>query len=323
MSKTSIDWLPAWRLNDCRASGPTMGTRYSARFFTPPGADLRSITADLASAVGAVDQQMSNWKPDSDLSRLNRAAVDTWVALPANLATVLARAVAIGRETGQAFNINVGDRVGAWGFGPHGAQGGGRPPGLAHPCRPVDELLEIDLAEGRARKHGPLALDLCGIAKGFGVDELARVLGRHGIGAWLVGIDGELHARGAKPDGSAWAIALEAPDDQQRAAMAVVELCDAAIATSGDYRHWRQVDGRRISHTLDPRTGDPVQGPLAAVTVIAPACMDADACATALMVLGESAGPDQARRLGLDALFVARAGDGWRTTGTGAFDSGR
>jgi thiamine biosynthesis lipoprotein len=184
----------------------------------------------------------------------------------------------------------------------------------------VDELMEIDAARCRARKLAPVALDLCGIAKGFGVDELARVLDRHGIAAWLVGIDGEMRSRGGKPDGSPWAIALEAPEDERRAAMAVVELADAAIATSGDYRHWVQLDGQRISHTMDPRAGQPLRGGLASVTVIAPVCADADAYATALMVLGQEAGQELARRLGLDALFVARAGDGLRTTGTGCFE---
>jgi thiamine biosynthesis lipoprotein len=163
-------------------------------------------------------------------------------------------------------------------------------------------------------------VDLCGIAKGFGVDELARVLGRHGIGSWLDGIDGEMRSRGAKSDGAAWAIALEAPEDHRRAAMGVVELGDAAIATSGDYRHWIEVDGRRISHTMDPRAGLPLEGGLACVTVIAPVCIDADAYATALMVLRADAGPECALRLGLDAFFVSRAGDGVRAAGTGFFE---
>ena len=232
MSKTSIEWLSAARLNECRTSGDTMGTRYTARFHAPEGADLQGIVAELAGAVTAVDNQMSNWKADSELSRLNRAAVGEWVPVSANLATVLLRATEIGRETGNAFNIGVGDLVGAWGFGPNGKQ---RPPPLpevaSRPCPALDELLEIDVAGCRARKHQNLALDLCGIAKGFGVDELARTLDRHGIGSWLVGIDGEMRTRGAKPDGAPWAIALEAPDEERRAAMGVVELGDAAIAT--------------------------------------------------------------------------------------------
>lgn len=319
MSKTFIEWLPGSQLNDCSTSGDTMGTRYSARFHAPAGADLRLIVAELANGVTAVDNQMSNWKADSDLSRLNRSAPDDWVSISANLAAVLVRAIDIGRETGNAFNIGVGDLVDAWGFGPSGSQ---RPPDVPEgprPRPPVDELLEIDVAGSRARKHGPVSLDLCGIAKGFGVDELARVLNRHGIDSWLVGIDGEMRSRGGKPDGSPWSIALESPEDERRAAMGVVELGDAAIATSGDYRHWIKVGGKRVSHTMDPRTGKPLRDALASVTVISPVCTDADAYATALMVLGEEAGREQAQRLGLDAFFVARVGDGLRATGIGFF----
>lgn len=317
MLKTSIDWLPEQKVKECRTSGETMGTRYSARFHAPPAADLNGVTAALAGAVADVDRQMSNWKADSDLMRLNRAPAGLWTPIPARLATVLSRALEIGRETEGVFDIGVGDLVDAWGFGPSGRRQT-HPPSGARP--PAHDLLEIDLPNHRARKHGPVALDLCGIAKGFGVDELGRVLNSHGLQSWLVGIDGEMRTRGAKPDGSAWAIALEAPADDQRAAMAVIELADAAIATSGDYRHWALVEGRRISHTMDPRTGSPLSGSLASVSVIAGTCMDADAYATALMVAGEDEGRRLARRLGLDALFVARADDGLRPAGTGCFE---
>lgn len=382
MSKTSIEWSPGARLNRCRASGATMGTRYGAQFYAPPTADARAIAAALDAAVRAVDAQMSNWKADSDLSRLNRATPGSWTPICANLAAVLVRAREIGRETDNAFNIGVGTLVDRWGFGPGAAanrqadneraanrQAAGRhtvdrhtadrhtadrqtkdgrtpcrqparPAGPANglsgaidarrrasilrgpvpsPCRPIDELLEVDVARGRARRLADVAFDLCGIAKGFGVDELARVLDRHRIGAWLVGIDGELRARGCKPDGSPWAIALEAPDYDRRGAMGAIDLVDAAVATSGDYRHWADFGGERLSHTMDPRAGAPLRGDIASVTVVAPTCTDADAYATALMVLGAQAGCAHAERHGLDALFVVRDGDALRTIGCGAF----
>ncbi|KGV04943.1 apbE family protein [Burkholderia pseudomallei MSHR4377] len=387
MSKTSIEWSPGARLNRCRASGATMGTRYGAQFYAPPTADARAIAAALDAAVRAVDAQMSNWKADSDLSRLNRATPGSWTPICANLAAVLVRAREIGRETDNAFNIGVGTLVDRWGFGPGAAanrqadnewaanrQAAGRhtvdrrtvarhmvdrhtadrqtkdgrtpcrqparPAGPANglsgaidarrrasilrgpvpsPCRPIDELLEVDVARGRARRLADVAFDLCGIAKGFGVDELARVLDRHRIGAWLVGIDGELRARGCKPDGSPWAIALEAPDYDRRGAMGAIDLVDAAVATSGDYRHWADFGGERLSHTMDPRAGAPLRGGIASVTVVAPTCTDADAYATALMVLGAQAGRAHAERHGLDALFVVRDGDALRTIGCGAF----
>lgn len=317
MLKTSIDWLPELGIKACRSSGDTMGTRYSACFHTPAAAELNSVVAALAAAVAAVDQQMSNWKADSDLMRLNQAAPELWVPIPAGLATVLSRALEIGRETGNAFNIGVGDLVEAWGFGPARMR---RQRPEAEPRPPAHDLLEIDLPNRRARKHGLVALDLCGIAKGYGVDELARVLSARGIASWLVGIDGELRTHGTKPDDSVWAVALEAPQDDRRSAMGVIELADAAIATSGDYRHWALVDGQRVSHTMDPRTGRPLPAALASVTVVAGCCMDADAYATALMVAGADEGPALARRLGLDALFVAREADQLRAIGTGCFN---
>jgi thiamine biosynthesis lipoprotein len=323
MSKTSIEWLPEFRSTLCRTSGPTMGTRYSARFHAPAQADVRAIVQALATAVAAVDDQMSNWKPHSDLSRLNRAPVHAWTPIPAPLATVLARGLAIGRETGHAFDIGVGELVDAWGFGPSEPAVSLPVDADARPRPPAESLLELDLPGCRVRKHGPVALDLCGIAKGFGVDELAKVLDGNGIESWLVGIDGEMRARGVKPDGSPWSIALEAPDDDCRSAMGVIELRDAAVATSGDYRHWIEVNGNRLSHTMDPRTGAPLRTALASVTVVAPCCMDADAYATALMVLGEEAGRQLARRLGMHALFASRDGKALRATGTGSFAAGR
>jgi len=319
----SIEGLPVAQLKLFRISGATMGTRYTAAFHAASNIDEQALAAQLAAAVGAVDEQMSNWKADSDLSRLNRAAPGCWVPVSRNLAALLARALEIGRDTGNAFNIGVGELVDRWGFGPSGELRVPRTDSVdaarAAPCAPVDELIEVDVQRCRVRKRASVGLDLCGIAKGFGVDELARVLREHRIGSWLVGIDGEMRASGSKPDGSPWAIALEAPDYERHAAMGVIELTDSAIATSGDYRHWADVDGQRISHTMDPRTGAPLRAAVASVTVMAPTCAEADAYATALMVLGAEAGKDYAQRRGLDALFVVRDGDTLRTTGTGCF----
>lgn len=318
MSKTSIELLPDVGVQHGRASGETMGTRWSAQFHARIGIDVRAIVGDLAQAVETVDAQMSTWRADSDLCRLNRAVPGDWVFIPAPLSNVLVRAADIARDTDNAFDIGVGDLVDAWGFGPRG-EGVAPMPDAAARCRPLDEVLEIDPGNRRARRLAPVTFDLGGIAKGFGVDELARVLDRHGVGSWLVGIDGEMRARGAKPDGTAWAIGIEMPEFDRRSAIGVIELGDAAIATSGDYRHWRQVDGERIAHTMDPRTGAPLRNDVASVTVIAPDCTSADAYATALMVLGPEDGSALAERLGLEVLFMQRRGSELRTSGTGCF----
>ncbi len=310
MSKMSTD-LARFALN-----GPTMGTRWSALFFAPNGFDPATVRAALQAAIDEVDAQMSTWKPDSDLMRLNAAPVGAWVAAPVRLREVLRLGLEIGRASGGAFDIGMGDAVTAWGFGPEAAAAHHIRSAMAAPRRPTHEVLEI--GEGRVRKSVPLALDLNGIAKGYGVDRLAETLLEHGIEDALVGIDGEMRALGLRPDREPWTIAVEAPDPERRAPHSVLALQDAAVATSGDYRHWVEVQGRRLSHTMDPGRGAPVLASPASVSVVARTCAEADAWATALMVLGEDEGGLLARRLGLDALFLLRSdGEGVRAGGAG------
>ena len=220
-----------------------MGTRYSAVFFAPEGTDTEALAAGLFEAVDRVDRQMSTWKADSDLNRLNAAPVGEWVAIPRELTIVLAASLRIGRASNGVFDIGVGDLVAAWGFGSVGPKPDvSRIAGLAGQLRPtMTKTLELDEVGRRARKHAPLSLDLSGIAKGYGVDEMARVMEAFAVPSWLVGIDGEMRSKGIKPDGSPWAVALERPERRIRHAMGVIELTDMAVATSGNYRHWVDV----------------------------------------------------------------------------------
>ncbi|HRW16533.1 FAD:protein FMN transferase [Amaricoccus sp.] len=288
-------------------NGPTMGTRWSALFFAEPDFDPAPIRAALQAAVEEVDGQMSTWNAGSDLMRLNAASVGKWVAVPAQLAAVLRLGLEIGRASGGAFDIGMGDAVTAWGFGPGDAAADGIRAAMTASRRPAHEALEMN--DARVRKAAPIALDLNGIAKGYGVDRLAETLHDHGITDALVGIDGEMRAMGLRPDGEAWTIAVEAPDPARRTPHSILALQDAAVATSGDYRHWIEVQGRRLSHTMDPRRGAPLIASPASVTVVARTCAEADAWATALMVLGPDKGAALARRSGLDALFLLRDDD--------------
>ncbi len=305
--KTSTDMAQRYSLN-----GETMGTRYSAVFFGAPALDQRATGAALFAAVDQVDRQMSTWKPESDLSRLNAAPPRQWVAVPEQLLDVLEAALETSRKSDAAFDIGVGELVDAWGFGPAAQAPLAQLDALRdRPYRPAAQVLEIDRRRGRVRKDGAIRLDLSGIAKGYGVDQLAHCLERLGIGAYLVGIDGEMRARGLKPGGQSWSVAVEKPIPRRREAMGVIALSDMAIATSGDYRRWVEIAGRRHAHTMNPASGWPVCNRLAAVTVLAPTCMLADAWATALLVAGEAGGVALARRHGLDALFVLRDGAGF------------
>lgn len=294
-----------------RLNGETMGTRYTALFYAGTGIDTKEVGQQLARAVARVDQQMSTWKPDSDLNRLNAAPEQVWVSVPKELATVLSAALRVSQQSDGAFDIAVGDLVNAWGFGP------GEQTVTAHSIDATtprarllaSDALEVEPHHYQVRKRAPLNLDLSGIAKGFGVDELARCLEGLGITRYLVGIDGEMRARGAKPDGQCWVVALEKPNRGVREVMGVMELSDASIATSGDYRHWVDVAGQSYAHTMNPATGTPLCNSLAAVSVVAASCMLADAWATALMVLGETEGLRLAQERGMDALFVLREGE--------------
>ncbi|MCR8548906.1 FAD:protein FMN transferase [Salipiger sp. P9] len=298
-------------------NGATMGTRWTALVFAPETLDIAPVKAALQAAVDTVDRQMSTWRPDSDLMRLNAAPVGEWVALPAPLMQVLQLGLEIGAASGGAFEIGMGDAVTAWGFGPQEADPSRIRAALQAARIPAHEALALDPAGGRARKTAPLALDLNGIAKGYGVDRLAGVLRSQGIERGLVGIDGEMRALGQRPDGQPWSIAVEAPDPERRAPQSILALEEAAVATSGDYRHRIAVGGRHLSHTMDPRRGAPLDGSPASVTVVARSCAAADAWATALMVLGAQEGAALAHRQGLDALFLLRGPSGLETVGVG------
>jgi thiamine biosynthesis lipoprotein len=287
-------------------SGPTMGTRWSALFYLPERFDVTPLEAALQAAVDEVDAQMSTFDPLSDLMRLEAAPLQAWTPVPDRLMTVLALALDIGRASDGAFDLGLGDAAKAWGFGPQAADGRLIRAALEAPRRPAHEMLELDPVAGQARKSGTIAFDLNGIAKGFGVDRLAETLRGFGIGPALAGIDGEMRAAGLRPDGRPWAIAVEAPCPGRRAPHSVLALEDAAVATSGDYRHFIEVRGGRLSHTMDPSRGAPLAASPASVTVVARTCAEADAWATALMVLGAEAGGALAERIGLDALFLLR-----------------
>lgn len=300
MSKMSID-LQRHALN-----GLTMGTRWSALFYCYKGFDVEPVRVALQTAVDEVDMQMSNWKPDSTLMQVNAAPVGVWIKVPQRLMYVLNLALEIGRASGGAFDIGVGDAVSAWGFGPSEAAQEQIGKALKVQRQPIHETLKLNRETGMVQKTAPVTLDLNGIAKGYGVDRLTETLQTFGISSGLVGIDGEMRALGLRPDGEAWSIAIEAPEYGRRAAHSVLTLQDAAVATSGDYRHWVVVKNRRLSHTMDPRRGAPLIESPASVTVVAKSCAEADAWATALMVLGAQEGLALAKRLHLDALFLVR-----------------
>lgn len=305
--------------------GPTMGTRWSASIDADRSVDVPALRQDLAAAAEQVDGQMSPWKPDSDLVRLNRAPVGDWVDLSPEILEVLDCAFEVRRLSAGAFDPCVGALVDAWGFGAARDAPDAQAIRAARQSMPqaMNANLELDRPGGRARKQVPLQIDLCGIAKGYAVDRMAHVLQQHGVRHALAALDGELRAIGGQAGGAPWAVAIERPEAGRRAVHGVLELEDLAVATSGDYRHYLDVGNARIAHTMDARRCAPVNNTVASVTVLARTCMHADAWATALLVAGPDEGPVMAQRMGLDVLFLLRRGEGLTEVGLGRFGTAR
>lgn len=311
MSKIPID------LERYALSGPTMGTRWSAVFYAAPNTDLGPIAKALADAVETVDRQMSTWSDQSDLMRLNAAPLGKWITLPPELMQVLVKGLEIGKASQGAYDIGLGDIVAAWGFGPNPADVDAIRAALNTPRPASYDILELDPENLLCHKHAPIAIDLNGIAKGFGVDEMLRVLLGFGISDALLGLDGELRAIGTRPNGAPWNVAIERPDYETRAPLSMLELHDCAVATSGDYRHWVTVGQKRFSHTIDPKRGGPLTDAAASATVLAKTCIEADAWATAFMVCDTERAMQLAQDNALRAVLVHRDGTELRQTPIG------
>ena len=302
--------------------GRTMGTTWSVRLVAHDALERAPVLHTIQSALDEVVDQMSTWVAHSDLCRFNGAAPATWRALPASFFDVLACARDVAERSDGAFDPTAGALVDAWGFGPAAQQGVPDDAGLTGALgRAGWRRLELDAARRAARQPGGLALDLSAIAKGFGVDLVARRLVAAGIESHLVEVGGELRGSGVKPDGQPWWVRLEHPDHEGSGDGTLLALHGLSVATSGDYRRWFEHDGTRYSHTIDPRDGLPIRHGLASVSVIHPQCMLADAWSTALNVLGPDAGPALAARLGLAARFVVRRAARFEERTSAAFDS--
>jgi len=294
--------------------GNTMGTTYTVKVVVPkmPEAERAAMHAAIRAALDEVDQSMSTYKPESQLSRFNRHRSGEPFAFSADVIGVFLLAQEVSEASGGAFDVTVGPIVNAWGFGPVKQA---RPPTdaeLAAARAGVGyRLLAIDAASGTIAKARPdMYADLSAIAKGFGVDQVARALDARGIERYMVEVGGEVRVKGRNAAGVPWQVGIERPDETAQRAQLVVPMTNVSMATSGDYRNYYEKDGRRFSHEIDPTTGYPIRHRLASVTVLAPECAFADAYATALLVLGPERGHALALEKGLAAYFIERRPEG-------------
>lgn len=285
-----------------------MGTTWSLRFDNPRLLSLDTVRAAVEGALGRVVAQMSHWEADSDLSRYAAAGAGSVNALAPEFAQVLSCALHWAKVSGGALDPTVGPLVALWGFGPDAQADWQVPtPGAVQGTHDACgwQRLRFDAAAGTLQQPGGLTLDFSGIAKGFAVDHVVDALQALGLSDLLVEIGGELRGVGRRPGGTPWTVQVAAPEDGG-ALSPPLALRDLSIATSGDRWNRREAAGRRWSHTIDPRTGQPVDHTLASVTVLHPECMQADALATVLTVLGPGEGLAFAEIHNIAALFFER-----------------
>ncbi len=302
-------------------SGPTMGSTYSIKYVatsTTPAADAAGVA--VQAILDEVDRQMSTWRFDSDLARFNRLPAGSCEPMPSPVLELVSYANGLSRQTSGRFDITVQPLLEAWGFAA-GSSGQEVPaPELLEQARARTGYQHLRVAEGRLCKDIDLQVDLNSIAAGYTVDRIASHFEQVGIERYMIEVTGELIAKGRKPDGEPWRIALEQPlGNGERVLQRVLEVDGWAVNTSGDYRNYFETDGMRFSHTLDALTGMPVEHNLAAVTVIDRSAMVADGLGTVLMVLGREEGMRFAQEHELAALFIAREGDGFKSYSSPGF----
>jgi len=281
---------------------------------------LNQLKDAVNDSLNRVNELMSTYVEDSDISKFNRSESTDWQVVDLETATVVKRALEICDQTEGAFDPTVGPAVKAWNFGP-GKKRQPKPPTQQR----IDELVKlVGFQNLEARLDPPairksianLELDLSAIAKGYAVDRVGKTLREMGYKDFMVVVGGEVFASGERVSGGPWNIEIEKPDavlppfrqgtDQSGR---VVKISNKAVASSGDYRNFFEFEGKRYSHTIDPETCQPVDHDMATASIVADDCMTADAIATAVMVMGHQKGAALCQRLGYPLLTV-RSGEG-------------
>jgi thiamine biosynthesis lipoprotein len=300
-----------------------MGTYYriTARC---PAMSSDAIRAGVVDELNRVNKQMSTYDDNSELMQFNQSAELVWLDVSKELVSVVEAAQQISLRSGGAFDITVGPLINIWGFGPGGAVAAAPSAEAVQVARARVgfQYLKSRSSAPALRKSKALFVDLSAIAKGHGVDRVTEVLDQAACTDYLVDIGGEVRSRGLSPRQASWRVGIEVPDPQLMGSIQrVVSLPGVAVATSGDYRNYLDFDGERFSHSIDPRTGYPVQHLLASVSVVHESAMWADGWATALNVLGPEAGLDLAVSENLAAYFLIRRADGFEERYTPAMQN--
>lgn len=289
-----------------KANGLVFGTIYNITY--QYDGDLKS---EIEAELKRFDGSLSPFNDTSVISRVNR---NEEIVTDRFFQTCFNRSMEISKETNGAFDITIAPLANAWGFG---FKQGAFPDSIK-----IDSLLQITdyrkvkLIDGRVIKEDPrIMLSCSAVAKGYSVDVVARLLDKKGVQNYMVDIGGEIVAKGKNSRDGLWRIGINKPIDDSLSVnqeiQTVLELTNAGLATSGNYRNYYYKDGKKYAHTIDPRTGYPVQHNILSATVIAEDCMTADALATAFMVMGlEEATAFADAHPAIDACFIYSDEDG-------------
>tara|TARA_R110000796_G_scaffold8843_41_gene29570 strand:+ start:65691 stop:66749 length:1059 start_codon:yes stop_codon:yes gene_type:complete len=307
-------------------AGDTMGTSWAVTAILPSSHDLFGLRRNLEAGFGVIIGQMSQWEPNSEISLFNRAQAGSWHIISPQFRTVLKSACDIALASEGAFDPAIGGLSELWGFGASS-------PPLRKPQATTDRTgshstrhhswKDISFSESGDQIYQPggLKLDLSAIAKGFAVDYIIAVLRQRAITHALVEIGGELRATGVQSNGEPWWVDVENAPDVDDPLVSRIALSGWAIATTGHYLRRRYAAGESWSHTLSPEQRQPVADSLSTISVLHPNCMQADALATAIAVLGQERGIAFANRHRLAAKLVAEGrafySDTWRAYAAG------
>lgn len=301
-------------------SGDGLGAQWSVTIAGELPHARSIIQQGVQQRIDEVSGELSRWHAGSSLNALNASASAGWQSVPPTLFEALDRALVLAEQTGGAYDPTVGPLVEAWGFGLRGPK---YEPPTAQELQAARAhvgwfRIEIDRVARRVQRPEGVVIDLSSMTHGLAADRVASYLRSLGITRYLVDVGGELRVS-APEHAPPWHIAIEHPEGTQP--LRVIAVRDAGIATSGDFRYFFDHHGRRYSHRIDPRTGEPVMDDLASVTVVAPESAQADALATALSVLGPTEGFEFAKRGGIAALFVVRTAQGLEERMTPSFSA--
>lgn len=298
--------------------GKTMGTWWRASLAGVDKSRQNELRTKIQAQLDGDDRLLSTYKADSALSRFNLSRSTEPYAVSEGMSDIVTLSLRIGAKTQGAMDVTVGPLVNLWGFGPDKQPVKTPTQAQIDAAKALTGLQHLKVINQAGQqwlqKDLPgLYVDLSTVGEGYAADHLARLMEQNGIGRYLVSVGGAVVTRGTNPDGRAWRVAIQKPTDRENAVQAVVDLNGHGISTSGSYRNYYELDGKRLSHVIDPTTGAPIQHKLVSATVIATTALEADGWDTGLMVLGTEKAKQIAEKEGLAVYLITKEGEGFST----------